>query len=518
MSQKGLTRADVEDLLHDVDSTDQLNFSNQCLIDIDLRGVNLSGANLSGANLSGANLSGADLSGANLSGANLIDATLSGANLRQADLRRADLRWATLSGTIMSQADLSKANLSRANLSNADLSETDLRGSNLSRAKLSDTNLTGANSSGANLSGTHLSRIALLWFYPKITRRNQFDTSLAQSEASAYQNKDVPGIAGDAEDTSSMPHISTLEATGRIRALWNCLHSRRWTKSLLVFLGLVLAQKEFTLPSLARVLLAFVILCLTSSCIYIMNDLLDLKNDREHPVKRRRPLASGALPIPWAIITMGILFLLAALLTSIIFAIPINSASANTVSREANLLFVLAVLAFLLLTVLYNIWLKHIVLLDVFVTATSAILRVLAGAAVIFVAISPWVYVLTFLLELFFGLGKRRHELSLLQERAAQHRQALREYSIPLLDQLSTILMVGILTIYSLYTFQGIPGNQKFIITVPLVLYAMFRYAYLVHMGMESGIPEEVLFHDPHLLVTAVLYIISIIALSLWKI
>ena len=160
---------------------------------------------------------------------------------------------------------------------------------------------------------------------------------------------------------------------------------------------------------------------------------------------------------------------------------------------------------------LYSVRLKHIVLMDVFIIASGFVLRILAGAVVIPVMISPWLYLVTILLSLFLALSKRRHELVLLQDEASNHRQILKEYSLPLLDQLITIVIAATIMAYSLYTFQGPTGNHRLMITIPLVLYGTFRYLYLMHLRMEGGSPEEVLLRDRHILGTVVMCTVLII-------
>jgi 4-hydroxybenzoate polyprenyltransferase len=253
-------------------------------------------------------------------------------------------------------------------------------------------------------------------------------------------------------------------------------------------------------------MLAFAAFCLASSCIYLLNDLLDLEKDREHPAKQNRPLASGRLPISWAILTIGILASVCALLTVVIYTIPIKpQVDTFTPLGGANLLFTVAIVSYLLMMILYSIRLKHVVLLDVFIIAGGFVLRILAGAVVIPVSISPWLYLVAILLSLFLALSKRRHELVLLQGQASNHRRILKEYSLPMLDQMITIVVAATLMAYSLYTFQGPTGNHRLMVTIPFVLYGMFRYLYLVYMRMEGGSPEEVLLRDRHMLVTVVL-------------
>ena len=297
-----------------------------------------------------------------------------------------------------------------------------------------------------------------------------------------------------------------LPVGGRILALFRAMRPRQWVKNLALFVGIVFAQRLLSLPVFERAVIAFVVFCLASSVVYLLNDLLDLENDRQHPVKSKRPLASGALPASWAIVAMGVLLLMCAGLIALIFFIPIaGQPDIFAGYGGASVLFALTVVAYLLLMALYSVRLKHVVLLDVFVIASGFVLRILAGTVVLPVVISPWLNLVTILLSLFLALNKRRNELVLLQGQASSHRQILKEYSVPLLDQLITIVTAATLMAYSLYTFQSSTGNHHLMITIPFVLYGMFRYLYLVHMRMEGGSPEEVLLRDRHMLATVVL-------------
>jgi 4-hydroxybenzoate polyprenyltransferase len=317
------------------------------------------------------------------------------------------------------------------------------------------------------------------------------------------QEKQTEEQKGSHSSTTRASHLGT---GGRILAIVQSMRPRQWTKNLAVFVGLVFAQQLFNLSSFERTFAAFVVFCMASSSIYLLNDLLDLENDRKHPIKSKRPLASGNLPTSWAITTMCILILGCAGLTLLIFSIPTQQQTDIFASLGgANILFALAVATYLLLMVLYSARLKHVVLLDVFIIASGFVLRILAGTVVIPVVISPWLYLVTILLSLFLALSKRRHELVLLQGEASNHRQILKEYSLPLLDQMITIVTAAMIMAYSLYTFQGPTGNHRLMITIPLVLYGMFRYLYLIYMRMEGGSPEEILLRDWHLLGTVVL-------------
>jgi 4-hydroxybenzoate polyprenyltransferase len=298
---------------------------------------------------------------------------------------------------------------------------------------------------------------------------------------------------------------------GRARALLSALRPRQWTKNLSLFVGIVFAQHLFTLSSFGRASVAFVIFCLASSSIYLFNDLLDLGNDRQHPVKRLRPLASGRLPLSWAISAIVFLLLVCSVLITLLFFMPIAPIIDIFAPIGANILFALSVATYLLLMTLYSVRLKHVILLDVFIIAAGFVLRILAGAVVIPVSISPWLYLVTILLALFLALSKRRHELVLLQDQASSHRQILKEYNLPMLDQMITIVVSATLMAYSLYTFEGPTGNHRLMVTIPLVLYGMFRYLYLVYKHEEGGSPEEVLLGDRHMLTTVVLCIVIII-------
>ncbi|GCE20034.1 hypothetical protein KDK_38340 [Dictyobacter kobayashii] len=161
--------------------------------------------------------------------------------------------------------------------------------------------------------------------------------------------------------------------------------------------------------------------------------------------------------------------------------------------------------------VFYSFRLKHVVLIDVFCIAAGFVLRIIAGTVAIPVVISPWLYLVTCFLSLFMGFGKRRHELVLLQGQAGSHRKILKEYSIPMLDQMITIVVSGTLMSYSLYTVQGQTGNHRLMITVPFVLYGVFRYLYLVYMRMDGGSPDEILLRDRHILAAVLLCVITVI-------
>lgn len=297
----------------------------------------------------------------------------------------------------------------------------------------------------------------------------------------------------------------------RIYALLSAMRPRQWTKNFAVFVGLVFSQQLLSPPSLVRAAVAFITFCLASSSIYLLNDLVDLEKDRQHPVKSQRALASGRLPVKWAIVTIALLTLACAGSVLSVFYLPLGHFDIFAPLGGSSLLFALSVASYMILMVLYTLRLKHVVLLDVFIIAAGFVLRILAGTVVIPVHISPWLYLVTVLLSLFLALSKRRHELVLLQAQASNHRKILKEYSLPLLDQMITIVLACTLMAYGLYTFQGLTGNHRLMATIPVVLYGMFRYLYLVYMRMEGGSPEEVFLRDRHVLGSVLLCTVIII-------
>src|SRR5690349_4105739 len=246
------------------------------------------------------------------------------------------------------------------------------------------------------------------------------------------------------EPALNPPKLSTVaQYTPGLRdqlyALFVAVRPRQWTKNVVVFIGVLFAQRMFNLLAFERAMLAFIAFCLAASSIYLLNDLQDLENDQKHPTKCMRPLASGTLPKSWAKSTVGILLFACSALVALIFMTPLPSSHDIFASLGgANILFALTLATYLLLMVLYTARLKHVVLIDVFIIASGFVLRILAGAVVIPVAISPWLYCVACFLSLFLALSKRRHELILLQEQASTHRQILKEYSIPMLDQMIT--------------------------------------------------------------------------------
>ena len=276
----------------------------------------------------------------------------------------------------------------------------------------------------------------------------------------------------------------------------------QWVKNGTIFLALVFSINQAWNPlhgaeSLRLLLLsgsAAIIFCLLSSGEYLVNDLADMAQDRLHPVKRLRPLASGALQVSHARAAALVL-----LLGGIAAAFALQIA------------FGLVATAYVVLMLAYTAFLKHIVILDVFSVAAGFVLRVIAGAVIISVPISPWLYLCTTLGALFLSLVKRRHEIVLLDKQASAHRRILDEYSPQLLDEMIAVVTPSLVIAYSLYTFtaDGLPKNHAMMVTIPFVLYGIFRYLYLVHNKQLGGRPEEVLLTDRPLLTAIVLWLMT---------
>jgi 4-hydroxybenzoate polyprenyltransferase len=293
-------------------------------------------------------------------------------------------------------------------------------------------------------------------------------------------------------DISGAPEgRAVTQAGGRVIALIEALRPKQWTKNAVVFAALVFDGRLFQLPDFLTVLMATILFALTSSAGYLINDLKDVDADRQHPKKRLRPIASGRLETQVA---------LAAAVTIYALALPL----AFLLSPA----FAAVLLTYVVLMFAYNGVLKHWVIVDVFVIAAGFVLRVIAGAVVIGVPISPWLYVCTILLSLFIGFGKRRNELSLLEDNATNHRRNLDAYSLALLDQFILIVASATVISYSLYTFYAprTPDSNAMMLTIPFVLYGVFRYLYLVHRKGSGGAPEQVVLEDRPLLLTLVLW------------
>jgi 4-hydroxybenzoate polyprenyltransferase len=261
----------------------------------------------------------------------------------------------------------------------------------------------------------------------------------------------------------------------------------------------VFDEKLLDPQALLNTVAGFMLFCLVSSTVYILNDITDLEADRSHPKKRNRPIASGALPISIASWSVFLLLLV---------AFPLAYLLSSS--------FFLILLSYLFLSLAYSKWLKHIVIIDVFVLASFYVIRVIAGLTLIEVTrFSPWLYVVTTLLALYIGLGKRRAELTLLSDDAFAHRKVLDGYTAPLLDQYITIVSATTIVAYSLYTFSApnLPENNSMMLTIPFAIYGILRYLYLVQTNQGGGAPEEVLLTDRPLQITMILWGLVVLVL-----
>ena len=279
------------------------------------------------------------------------------------------------------------------------------------------------------------------------------------------------------------------------------MRPKQWTKQVFVFAALVFDRKLTHPTAFLSTVVAAIAFCLVSGAVYLINDLVDIENDRQHPKKRRRPLAAGRLPVRVA---------QSAIVVIVLVCVP--------VSFLLRPLFATVAIVYLLLQIGYSFWLKHIVIVDVLTIAAGFVLRVAGGAALVEAErFSPWLYVCTVLLALFLGFSKRRGELVALQENANSHRAILEEYSLPLLDEMISVVTATTVLAYALYTFDPgnphLPENNTMMLTIPFVLYSIFRYLYLIHQKGETAPPDEVLLKDRPLQLAMGLWAVMVLVL-----
>jgi len=284
-----------------------------------------------------------------------------------------------------------------------------------------------------------------------------------------------------------------------LTALIKTMRPRQWTKNVFVFAALVFDKQLLNADSFLRTLAGFALFCLISSSVYIFNDISDVEADRQHPEKKNRPIPSGKLPISVAWVA-GVVLVITT------FAISYFLAPG----------FEAVVIMYFLLNMAYTKWLKHIPIVDVLVIAAGFVLRVHAGVTLISVErFSPWLYVVMTLLSLFLGFGKRRAEIALLAQGAGSHRKVLDGYTLPLLDQYIMIVSGTTIVSYSLYTFSApnVPENHSMMLTIPFVVYAIFRYLYLVQVKHAGGAPEEILLSDRPFQIAMILWGAAVLAI-----
>lgn len=302
----------------------------------------------------------------------------------------------------------------------------------------------------------------------------------------------APGGEYDSTFTSRPPNRSSM-----LRDLLRLMRPAQWSKNAVVFAALIFAKHLFDGPAVLLVFAAFGVFCVMASGAYVMNDVRDCERDRQHPHKRLRPLPSGRVDRGTAIA-----------LSAALMATGIGAALAL-----GGVFAVLAIL-YLVLQFAYTFWLKEVVILDVMAIAAGFVIRAGAGGVVIGVPVSPWLIICTFLLMLFLGFSKRRHELTLLEHRATDHRASLREYSPYFLDQMISVVTASTVVAYAIYTVSPEVreklGTDSLYLTIPFVLYGIFRYLYLVHQREEGGNPTQLLLTDRPLLADVILWVMTV--------
>lgn len=283
------------------------------------------------------------------------------------------------------------------------------------------------------------------------------------------------------------------------KAIIKSMRPKQWVKNVFMLAALVFDRQLTDINATGKTLLGIFLFCMLSGSIYLINDVFDKKADQNHPTKKDRPIASGILPVR----------------TAILAAVVIVSASLFA-SFHLSTAFGIISSIYFIMNLAYSFKLKHIPIIDVMIIATGFVLRVAAGVSLIQVErFSPWLYVVTTLLALFIGFGKRRAEIVCLSENANQHRKVLDGYSLEFLDQLITIVSGTTIVAYSLYTFSApnLPENNSMMLTIPFVLYGLFRYLYLINVKKSGGAPEELILSDRPLQICILLWSISVLVI-----
>lgn len=279
----------------------------------------------------------------------------------------------------------------------------------------------------------------------------------------------------------------------KLKLLIRTMRIRQWTKNVFVLSPLLFSMHLFQFNVLLRSVAGFFLFSLIASSIYILNDIVDANVDRSHPVKKSRPIASGALPISFAAAAVAILFVITI-----------------SLSLALHVGFALTLVGYFALNLVYSYFLKKAVIIDVMTIAASFVLRIVAGAIIINVPISEWLLICTSLLALFLGFSKRRHEITILEENAHVHRPVLLEYSTYFLDQMISLVTASTLICYILYTVDDDTvmkfGSKALLYTAPFVLYGLFRYYYLVHQKKTGGDPASEFISDLPLLANVILW------------
>jgi len=283
-----------------------------------------------------------------------------------------------------------------------------------------------------------------------------------------------------------------------MRAILATLRPQQWVKNFVLFAGLIFSQNLGRLDLVLETLAGFALFCLLSSSAYILNDIVDVESDRKHPLKSARPIAKGEIKISTAVF----LFIILAVISL-------------GLSAWLSPLFALTALIYFILNLLYSLYLKHVVIIDVMCIALGFVIRAVAGAVLIGVEISAWLVVCTTLLALFLSFGKRRHELLLLETQATDHRKILSEYSPYFLDQMISVVTASTVVAYAFYTLSPEVeiklGTGHMDLTIPFVLYGVFRYLYLIHQKEGGGSPTRMLLTDKPILINVILWLLAVV-------
>ena len=283
----------------------------------------------------------------------------------------------------------------------------------------------------------------------------------------------------------------------RTLALVTAARPKQWIKNFFLFAPLLFSRHLFELQTISLSAIGFLLFSLAASCIYLFNDVIDREKDKLHPVKSKRPIASGLLPITWVVVAVCI-------------TVPIVAIIALSVDVH----FGIALCGYLLLNTIYTLFLKEVVIIDVMTIAASFVLRIVSGALIIEVPISEWLLICTSLLALFLGFSKRRHEITVMEHKAHDHRPVLLEYSTYFLDQMTSLVTAATLISYILYTVAEETvtkfHSKNLLITSPFVLYGLFRYLYLIHQKQSGGDPTTELMSDKPLLADIALWAIAV--------
>ena len=305
----------------------------------------------------------------------------------------------------------------------------------------------------------------------------------------------VPNIIDDTVAATDRPDAARRSM---MSSLVRSLRPSQWTKNLIIFAALLFARRLTDGSAVVLSVAAFAVFCALSGVVYLVNDIVDREADRRHPLKRNRPIASGALPVAVAATTATLL-----------------GAGALTAAFLLRFEFGVVATGYVALLALYSGPLKHVVIIDVLTIAIGFVLRAVAGAVVINVEISNWLLIVTVLLALFLALSKRRHELVLLADGATSHRPILEEYSPYLLDQMISVVTASTLVSYAFYTVSPDTvqkfGTDKLGLTLPFPLYGIFRYLYLVHQKEGGGSPSDLLLNDRPLLACVALWAAAVV-------